>query len=158
MHPPRNCRSQVRFLRHVCRSRPADRLSACPGRARPIHHDAASAKRFATAAADVTVQQILSAITDNGRHLYKFDETRSGCRHWCVTVLSDLESHGVFSPGDTQSFEMLIEELSSRNPLRYPLPTRKGTFYALSDTEAPPPFAMGRGMTIVPTIASRPCA
>ncbi len=57
------------------------------------------------------------------------DDTGSGCRFWCSTVVGDLEKKGILKKGSEVEFEEHVVACNKKNPDRYPVPTRKGTFY-----------------------------
>ncbi|KAK0229499.1 hypothetical protein EDD85DRAFT_130438 [Armillaria nabsnona] len=51
------------------------------------------------------VWKICDALFDNlKRDRYRFN-SGMGCRHWCATILSDLEAHGYVSSGTAMNFE-----------------------------------------------------
>ncbi|KAG7441335.1 uncharacterized protein BT62DRAFT_923425 [Guyanagaster necrorhizus] len=62
------------------------------------------------------------------RDKYLFYNGR-GCRHWCATILNDLETHGFVSNGATGHFEtwemMKHRELGTY----FPMPRIQGAFY-----------------------------
>ncbi|KAK0452090.1 uncharacterized protein EV420DRAFT_691558 [Desarmillaria tabescens] len=56
--------------------------------------------------ASTQVWKIFNVLFDTlKRDQYRFN-SGLGCRHWCATILSDLETHGYVSPGDTMKFEI----------------------------------------------------
>lgn len=77
----------------------------------------------------VTVGHFLDSLASHGRNRYKFDSTGSGCRFWCRTVLSDLEKQGLVPAGAVNRLDAYVEEKNQKNPMRFPMPIRKGTFY-----------------------------
>ncbi|KAF9240405.1 hypothetical protein BU15DRAFT_61422 [Melanogaster broomeanus] len=81
------------------------------------------------ATAGITVGGLLAMLERNGRNRYKYDDSGSGCRFWCRTVLEDLENGGLVSGGAVERFDAYIVENSRGNPGRFPWPTREGTFY-----------------------------
>ncbi|KLO14769.1 hypothetical protein SCHPADRAFT_299208 [Schizopora paradoxa] len=76
-----------------------------------------------------TGAQVLETLRDSRRDKYRYDSTGSGCRFWCTTVVGDLERASFIPQGSLAAFENYIVEKNEENPGRYPLPTRKGTFY-----------------------------
>ncbi|KAG0706507.1 hypothetical protein DFH29DRAFT_901422 [Suillus ampliporus] len=81
------------------------------------------------AASGITVEYLLSLLEYNGRNRYTYDSTGSGCRFWCRTVLSDLERGRLIYNGAVYRFDVYIAAKNQENPVRFPLPTRQGTFY-----------------------------
>lgn len=75
-----------------------------------------------------SVTSVLDLIIRHGRERYRYDETISGCRFWCMTVLGDMEAEGYVADGAVEHFKREIDKLNSLNPDRFPLPTRKGEF------------------------------
>ncbi|KLO18096.1 hypothetical protein SCHPADRAFT_900081 [Schizopora paradoxa] len=52
----------------------------------------------------------------------------SGCRYWCTMVLRCMERVGFVQMGSATGFEQYIYILNSQDPVKYPLPLRKGIF------------------------------
>ncbi|KLO08827.1 hypothetical protein SCHPADRAFT_908319 [Schizopora paradoxa] len=77
----------------------------------------------------VTMEEILQLLKSIGRSRYIFDETGSGCRFWCQMVLADLEKKEIIALGCVDNFENAIQEVSDKEPTRYPMPVRRGQFY-----------------------------
>lgn len=63
------------------------------------------------------------------RNRYKYHDTGSGCRFWCLTVLGDLELAGMVPSESSAEFDRYVLLKSEENPARFPMPTRRGTFY-----------------------------
>jgi len=77
----------------------------------------------------VSAKAIINLLVSGGRDKYHYDETGSGCRFWCSTVVGDLERKGILEKGSEVEFEEHVVACNKKNPDRYPVPTRKGTFY-----------------------------
>ncbi|KAF8598738.1 hypothetical protein BDV93DRAFT_526557, partial [Ceratobasidium sp. AG-I] len=75
-----------------------------------------------------SVNSVLELILRHGRERYRYDETISGCRFWCATVLRDMEVEGYVVDGAVEHFQREITKLNRQNPDRFPLPTRKAVF------------------------------
>ncbi|KAG2365545.1 hypothetical protein BDR07DRAFT_1329159 [Suillus spraguei] len=78
---------------------------------------------------DTTVKSLLDLLESNGRNRFLYDSTGSGCRFWCHIVLGDLEKRRFISDGAISRFDAYVAEKRQENPVRFPLPTREGTFY-----------------------------
>ncbi|KAG2138336.1 hypothetical protein DEU56DRAFT_802752 [Suillus clintonianus] len=81
------------------------------------------------AATEITVESLLDLLESKGRNRFIYDDTGSGCRFWCHTVLGDLERIKLVSDGAISRFDTYVAEQSQENTARFPLPTREGTFY-----------------------------
>jgi hypothetical protein len=80
----------------------------------------------------VTVAQVLSLVLAQKRDRYRLTDEGSGCRNWCLTVISDLEASGFVPRGSVQNVEnYLIDLHHTMQDGRYwiPYPLRQGTFY-----------------------------
>ncbi|KAK0204296.1 hypothetical protein DFS33DRAFT_1338348 [Desarmillaria ectypa] len=63
------------------------------------------------------------------RDQYQFN-AGLGCRHWCATVLSDLEAHGYVSSGETMKFESWERaKYAEFGAAAFFLPRIRGDFY-----------------------------
>ncbi|KAI0355883.1 hypothetical protein OH77DRAFT_1478764 [Trametes cingulata] len=76
-----------------------------------------------------TVQQLLDLLIEKGMDRYKFDETGSGCLHWIITAIQNLEEAGVLEEGASEKLREFHREQVELHPERHPMPIRKGTFY-----------------------------
>ncbi|KAH9838667.1 uncharacterized protein C8Q71DRAFT_752405 [Rhodofomes roseus] len=103
----------------------------CDATAARAQELAASFTAETAAPEPVTGQRILDLLLDapRRRNRYKYDETGSGCRFWCRTVLEDLEEAGIVPAGSLGSFDEYVLRKSEENPARFPMPTRRGRFY-----------------------------
>ncbi|KAH7884141.1 hypothetical protein F5I97DRAFT_1898812 [Phlebopus sp. FC_14] len=77
----------------------------------------------------ITIDQLLQTLQQRYRDRYMYDDTGSGCRYWCRTVLQDLEVLRLVSAGACQEFDGYVVSWNQQHPARFPLPTRQGTFY-----------------------------
>lgn len=80
---------------------------------------------------NITGQSVVDLLLEapRTRNRYKYDETESGCRFWCQTVLGDLELAGMLPSGSSAEFNRYVLLKSEENSARFPMPTRRGTFY-----------------------------
>lgn len=76
-----------------------------------------------------TVSSILNKIMADGRHRYIFDSESRGCRHWCATIIKDLEETGVVATGETQRVYDFVAAQSEGQPTRIPAVWYKGRFF-----------------------------
>lgn len=83
------------------------------------------------ASASLSGQEVLDSLLENPRrrNRYMYDETGSGCRFWCRTVLEDLERAEIVPSGSLEQFDEYLFRKSEVNPARFPMPTRRGRFY-----------------------------
>ncbi|KAH9930112.1 uncharacterized protein B0H18DRAFT_161946 [Fomitopsis serialis] len=83
------------------------------------------------ASASLSGQEILDSLLEKPRtrNRYMYDQTGSGCRFWCRTVLEDLQRAGIVPSGSLEQFDEYISRKSEENPARFPMPTRRGRFY-----------------------------
>ncbi|KAF9240403.1 hypothetical protein BU15DRAFT_73995 [Melanogaster broomeanus] len=72
------------------------------------------------ATAGITVDGLLDMLKRNGRNRYRFDDSGSGCRFWCRTVLADLENGGLVASGAVERFDAYIVGKNRGNPGRFP--------------------------------------
>ncbi|KZT04900.1 uncharacterized protein LAESUDRAFT_246299 [Laetiporus sulphureus 93-53] len=85
--------------------------------------------RFECAAVEsFTMEEVISFLREKGMSRFRFDETGSGCRHWCGTVLERLADVGVVDSETRDAFEVCVADQRVYNADRYPL-LRRGTFY-----------------------------
>ncbi|CAE6536659.1 unnamed protein product [Rhizoctonia solani] len=78
---------------------------------------------------EVTVGAIIDLLLRLNRDKYRYDDSGSGCRFWCIVVLGDMEKQGYVASGTVAKFNKQIEGRSQVQPSLYPWPTREGVFY-----------------------------
>ena len=76
-----------------------------------------------------TIQNYIKFFIDNRLDKYIYDESGSGCRWWCTTVLGKLEEAGLVSSGTKASFLSWVADQAQQLPLKIPMLVRKGEFY-----------------------------
>ncbi|KAI0370628.1 hypothetical protein BV20DRAFT_288977 [Pilatotrama ljubarskyi] len=76
-----------------------------------------------------TIQQLLDLLIEKGVDRYMFDETGSGCLHWIITAVEQLEGAGLVEPAASAKLRDFHREQVKQHPERHPMPIRKGTFY-----------------------------
>lgn len=88
-----------------------------------------SVKLSSSPSEQIKISTLLNLLLTNELDKYIYDELGSGCRWWCTVVLQVAESEGVIEKGSLDGFEKFVERTREENPLRVPMPIRKGRFY-----------------------------
>ncbi|KAI0309253.1 hypothetical protein OF83DRAFT_1159007 [Amylostereum chailletii] len=99
--------------------------------------DAAYSDEHVTVPFQATLTQAASVRTilmllfsDNARDKYRFNNEGQGCRHWCATLVGDLEQAGLLSSGAVHAFEQWeIEQEAALGTTAFPMPRIRGQFY-----------------------------
>ncbi|KAA1468387.1 hypothetical protein DENSPDRAFT_833665 [Dentipellis sp. KUC8613] len=63
------------------------------------------------------------------RDRYRFSDDGKGCRHWCATVIGDLEEAGLIAGDTVTRFERWEIEQASKLGATFPMPRIKGEFF-----------------------------